>query len=117
MERTNSDRVNTVNARPRGRRWALAFAAVIVIGASLLARGVVSGEAEAQPPAAAPGATHRVATADAQLPAGGPPHDVMAIVNGKDVSRATLVQACVERHGRRSPGEPRQQAADPAPLP
>ncbi len=28
-----------------------------------------------------------------------PQHDVMAIVNGKDISRAQLAHACVERHG------------------
>ena len=29
----------------------------------------------------------------------GPQHDVMAIVNGKDISRKQLATACVERHG------------------
>ncbi|TWT88571.1 Foldase protein PrsA precursor [Pseudobythopirellula maris] len=33
----------------------------------------------------------------ADVPA--PQHDVMAIVNGQDISRPTLVEACVERHG------------------
>ncbi|MEO0530917.1 MAG: peptidyl-prolyl cis-trans isomerase [Planctomycetota bacterium] len=105
MARKDADQSKpTSNARvnPRGgqRRWALAFAAVIVIGASLIARGIVGGnEAEAQSPRQVAQASHRAPVADANLPEGGPPHDVMAIVNGKDISRQALVQACVERHG------------------
>lgn len=103
MARKDADRRNqpaTPAPRVGQRRWALAVAAAIVLGASLLARGIVGGDtAEARSPRAAAGATHRAPVADANLPQGGPPHDVMAIVNGKDISRQTLVQACVERHG------------------
>ncbi|MEQ8847148.1 peptidylprolyl isomerase [Botrimarina sp.] len=81
-------------------RWPLVVTAGVVLGAALVARGVVTGEAEAQAPRAAQPATSNPAPAPlADLPEGGPPHDVMAIVNGKDISRQTLVQACVERHG------------------
>ncbi len=51
--------------------------------------------------AAAPGAAPaKPASPDGevQLPSD-PPHDVMAIVNGKDISRRDLVDACVRRHG------------------
>lgn len=82
------------------RRWPLLASAAVVLGAALLVRGAGSNEAQAKPPRAAqPGQSHRVETVAADLPEGGPPHDVMAIVNGKDISRQTLVQACVERHG------------------
>lgn len=36
------------------------------------------------------------ATSASQLP-----HDVMAIVNGKDISRKDLAQACIQRHGEK----------------
>ncbi len=96
-----SDRTKQTAAPGVGqRRWVLVAAAAIVIGASLFARGIVGGaEAEAQSPQATRGASHRVQPASANLPKGGPQHDVMAIVNGADISRQTLVQASVERHG------------------
>lgn len=98
--RRQSDRNNkTKTPGVAQRRWVLIIAASLVIGASLFARGIVGGgEAEAQAPRAAKRASHRVPVA-ADLPAGGPKHDVMAIVNGADISRQTLVKACVERHG------------------
>lgn len=95
MARKDADRKP---AMPQ-RRWTLLVAGVVVIVASLLARGVVTGEAEARSPRQPAKASHQVQTASADLPEGGPPHDVMAIVNGADISRATLVQGCVERHG------------------
>lgn len=96
---TQSDSVPSQPTAPR-RRWTLLLAGAIVVIASLLARGIVGGdEAQAQRQAPAEGQSHRVETAMADLPEGGPPHDVMAIVNGVDISRQTLVQACVERHG------------------
>lgn len=84
------------------RRWALAAAAAVVIVASLFARGIVGdseAEAQTQVRQSQKNASHQVTPARADLPAGGPKHDVMAIVNGADISRQTLVQACVERHG------------------
>ncbi|TWU00551.1 Foldase protein PrsA 2 precursor [Botrimarina colliarenosi] len=104
MARKDAARPNarkTPTPQPAQRRWALAVAVAIVIGASLLARGVMGpGAAEARSPRAeATQASHQAPTVAANLPAGGPPHDVMAIVNGKDISRQALVQACVERHG------------------
>jgi hypothetical protein len=39
--------------------------------------------------------------ADAPLPRiGRPQHDVMALVNGKDISRPMLIDACVKRYGK-----------------
>lgn len=93
------DHADPLSTTPR-RRWPLLVAGAIVLIASLLARGIIGAdEAQAQGRAPAEGQSHQVATAMADLPAGGPPHDVMAIVNGVDISRQTLVQACVERHG------------------
>lgn len=103
MARKDADRRNapTPSAAPTRRRWPLVVAATLVIGASLLARGVVgANEAEAQSPEQSVAQTSHQAPAAADLPAGGPPHDVMAIVNGKDINRQVLVQACVERHGK-----------------
>ena len=104
MARTDAARSRQTNRKPQPavgqRRWLLAAAAAIVIIASLFARGIVGGgEAEAQAQQPAAGESHQAPPSRGDLPAGGPPHDVMAIVNGKDISRATLVQACVERHG------------------
>lgn len=102
MARKDADRQTPAKAAtPSRRRWPLVVAATLVIGASLLARGVVgAGEAEAKAPQpTAVQASHQAPAKAADLPAGGPPHDVMAIVNGKDISRQVLVQACVERHG------------------
>lgn len=110
MARKEAARRNsrTTPPQPPRRRWPLVLAAALVIGASLLARGLVgAGEAEAQVPRQASSAPHQGATQAshqaptraANLPQGGPPHDVMAIVNGKDISRQVLVQACVERYG------------------
>ncbi|MEN0110974.1 MAG: SurA N-terminal domain-containing protein, partial [Planctomycetota bacterium] len=82
------------------RRWYLAGAATLVVVASLVARGAIGGgEAHGRSPDAGSvsGGSHRPPPAD--LPAGGPKHDVMAIVNGRDISRQTLAQACVERYG------------------
>jgi parvulin-like peptidyl-prolyl isomerase len=103
MDRKDADRQTPAksNATTVRRRWPLVVAATVVIGASLLARGVVgANEAEAQSPGQGAVQTSHQAPAAADLPAGGPPHDVMAIVNGKDISRQALVQACVERHGK-----------------
>jgi len=55
-----------------------------------------------RPASAAPAAANASQPADGQapLPQVGPPqHDVMAIVNGKDVSRRALIDACIVRHG------------------
>ena len=103
MARKDADRQTSAkpNAPKTRRRWPLVVAATLVIGVSLLARGVVgAGEAEAQSPRQSVSPTSHQAPLASDLPAGGPPHDVMAIVNGKDISRQTLVQACVERHGK-----------------
>ena len=98
MRKDAKPRNNRPNRAPGNgqRAMVLTAAAATVLVASLLARGVVGREAVAH----APGASHEAPQA-ADLPAGGPPHDVMAIVNGKDISRQTLVQSCVERHGER----------------
>lgn len=103
MARKDAERRNARTSPPnRGqRRWPLLVIAAVVIAASLAARGLVGGgEAEAQSPGqAAAGASHQAPAQAANLPKGGPEHDVMAIVNGADISRKTLVEACVERHG------------------
>ena len=93
--------VAQTHTMPR-RRWMLLAAICLVIVASLVARGMIgTSTAEAQATNSKPSAgnSHRAAPVDPNLPKGGPEHDVMAIVNGQDISRKALAQACVERHG------------------
>ena len=100
MARKEAERPTSLDQSSPSRRWVLISAAAIVLLASLVARGLVSNEAGAQQPSnqrAARGVSHRVKPADPNQ--AGPQHDVMAIVNGKDISRPALAQACVERHG------------------
>jgi len=76
--------------------WIIAAAVILVISLKFRqAEGTQSAKA------AAPTATAAAsAQADGNLPRSEPPqHDVMAIVNGKDISRVDLTKACVERHG------------------
>ncbi|MCC6494288.1 MAG: peptidylprolyl isomerase [Pirellulales bacterium] len=74
--------------------------ACAVLAAAVLIR-LTQGDvpaAAASPQAARPAAT--VAEDGKELPRPGrPQHDVMALVNGKDISRRDLVAACVERYG------------------
>ena len=102
MTRKDADRSDRQTlTRPR-RRWMLLLAATLVVVASLVARGIIGDStAEAKPAdvSTQSGASHQVAPVDPNLPTGGPNHDVMAIVNGQDISRKTLAQACVERYG------------------
>ena len=80
---------------PRSRRWAMLIAAIVVIGGAIAVRGFTGGEADAKSPR--PAAAKR--QGDKPLRPAEPQHDVMAIVNGQDISRTALAQACVERFG------------------
>jgi parvulin-like peptidyl-prolyl isomerase len=79
----------------------------LAIATAVLAVAILFRLQEGTPPARAEGApapgTAMPAGAsgeDAPLPrVGRPQHDVMAIVNGKDISRPALVEACVRRYG------------------
>ncbi|QDU90715.1 Foldase protein PrsA 2 precursor [Pirellulimonas nuda] len=85
----------SVNHGPN--RWALAaiFTAVVL---SLIAFRRLAGDAQAE--AQTPTTRQQAADSQRALPRPGhPQHDVMAIVNGQDISRQALAQACVERHG------------------
>jgi parvulin-like peptidyl-prolyl isomerase len=56
---------------------------------------------EGDRPAAAATPAAKVAEEDKPLPrVGRPQHDVMALVNGKDISRTQLIDACVQRFGK-----------------
>lgn len=74
-------------------------AAIIVLAIAILFRMFegprhVSAAAPAAPPTAG-------ADGEGELPSVGlPQHDVMAIVNGQDISRKALADACVKRHGQ-----------------
>jgi parvulin-like peptidyl-prolyl isomerase len=96
------------------RRIALIASGLAVIGLAVVLRYVTgSSTAEAQipnpfrgkegsQPAAAQQGVNKVATqqAGAQMPRRErPKHDVMAVVNGQDISRAALASACVDRYG------------------
>lgn len=75
------------------RRFWLIGSALLVVGAIIAAR-LIAGDSVAE---AAPGESHRTAVVDA--PKQAPEREVMALVNGQDIRRADLIQACVERHG------------------
>ena len=78
------------------RRWIIgSVGAAAVIAATIVARSYMNdSSAVAQAPAGKPPAEGQLASP------GRPTHDVMAIVNGQDISRQRLAQACVERHGK-----------------
>ena len=76
--------------------WMLASAAAVV-GVALACRQFGgTAEAEARAPAKQDA---NVQPASATKPYTPPEHDVMAIVNGEDISRKDLEEACVERFG------------------
>ncbi len=79
--------------------WIIAAAVILVV--CLKFRQIEGGQsakaADADPLSTA---TAETAQADDNVPRPeSPQHDVMAIVNGKDISRVALTTACVERHG------------------
>lgn len=79
----------------RSRRLVMAVITTAVIGGAIAVKAFTTPTAEAQGP------TRQVAQSEPERPlrAPKPQHDVMAIVNGQDVSRPALAQACVERFG------------------
>ncbi len=82
---------------PTSRRWAMLLSAVLVIGGAIAVRSFIGGGAEAVAATGPAIASSKEPSAPAKLVA--PEHDVMAIVNGQDISRPALAQACVERFG------------------
>lgn len=88
---------NAFSPRPinRLRRYLIGSAgAVAVFAATIVVRSYMSDSAAvAQAPAGKPAAEGQPTRP------GKPTHDVMAIVNGQDISRQMLAEACVERHG------------------
>jgi parvulin-like peptidyl-prolyl isomerase len=77
---------------PRRRAMALTLLAVIAIGLVIrLSQGTPTAQAQA-PTNTAPVSSKPTKPAAAT-------HDVMAIVNGQDISRPALAEACVERFG------------------
>lgn len=81
------------------RRWIWMLASMAAVVAVALVGRQLVGTADAT--AASPAATNTgVQQASATQPAYQPPeHDVMAIVNGEDINRRQLEQACAERFG------------------
>src|SRR5262245_47909284 len=75
----------------------------MAIGLAILAAAVLIRLQQGDRPAHAAEASAAPAAAandEAPLPRPGrPQHDVMAIVNGKDISRKDLTDACVRRYG------------------
>ncbi|HEX6963645.1 MAG TPA: peptidylprolyl isomerase [Lacipirellula sp.] len=71
--------------------------ASVVLAVAILIR-LTEGDRPAN--AAAPTPAQKTAENDQALPrVGRPQHDVMALVNGKDISRKQLIDACIERFG------------------
>lgn len=78
--------------------WIIA-AAVILVACLKFRTNEGTQSAKAAGPSSAT-KTAQSAQADGNVPRPEPPkHDVMAIVNGKDISRVDLTNACVQRHG------------------
>ncbi|WP_442482385.1 peptidylprolyl isomerase [Aeoliella sp. SH292] len=79
------------------RRWVwMVASAFVVLGVAFASRQFGStAEADANPPVTDPD----VRQASAKQAYKEPEHDVMAIVNGEDINRRQLEQACAERFG------------------
>ncbi|MEM8864794.1 MAG: peptidylprolyl isomerase, partial [Planctomycetota bacterium] len=101
-------RVAGSETSPRtSRRWLLGSIAILAITVCAAVKSVgTAPEANAQSPANQAAASQPVRQASAQSPAEQPipeyqppQHDVMAIVNGQDINRQQLAQACIERFG------------------
>jgi len=74
--------------------------ATVVLGAALLVRWTQGdAPASAAAPAQATVAAQKVDESQPLPRPGRPTHNVMALVNGKDISREALVEACVQRFG------------------
>lgn len=87
----------TGSTKPWKRRagWLVGAVAVLAIASSFR-----SAEGPREAAAQAPATTTAANSPDAPLPSvGRPEHDVMAIVNGQDISRQKLADACVSRYG------------------
>lgn len=95
--RSHNQASATSDSNSRRVLW-MAVSASVVLGVALVCRQFVgSSEAVAQTTAKA---DSHVRPASATQPAYKPPqHDVMAIVNGQDISRKQLADACAERFG------------------
>ncbi len=97
---TRSNRSQATVATPTSsRRWiGMIAGATVVLGIALICRHFgTTSEAGAQLPARQdPQVKPAAATKGSYTP---PQHDVMAIVNGEDVSRKDLERACAERFG------------------
>ena len=77
--------------------WIIAAAVILV---ACLKFRQVDGTQSAKAAPSVVTTTAQTASADGALPkVGKPEHDVMAIVNGKDISRVDLTNACVQRYG------------------
>ncbi|MGL4512537.1 MAG: peptidylprolyl isomerase [Lacipirellulaceae bacterium] len=95
--RSPNDRTN---AQPPSKAfpWRGIGATLALIAVCVVIRGAIGSSAQAGDAsvAAADNASHKAPESPRAV---GPNHDVMAIVNGQDISRTALAQACVERHG------------------
>lgn len=104
MEATREDEATRKNTeagatspRSKSRLLLLGIAVAVAGGAVALKSFIGTPTAEAQQPRT--DRQVRPASAEAVPQPVAPEHDVMAIVNGQDINRQTLAQACVERFG------------------
>jgi parvulin-like peptidyl-prolyl isomerase len=104
---TSFDASRTDCRSPWKRHWKRSLSwllvAVAILGVSILIRTgqgdrpatAARGQAEDSP------SPSKASQATTSLPrVGHPQHDVMALVNGRDISRRDLIDACVRRHGK-----------------
>ncbi len=79
--------------------WIIAAAVILVV---CLKFRQTEGTQSAKAAPSSVTTTAQSASADGNLPkVAKPQHDVMALVNGKDISRVDLTNACVQRHGEK----------------
>jgi parvulin-like peptidyl-prolyl isomerase len=96
-EAAGAPRAKTTPSTTPAPRWRAIVTTLGLIAACVAIRGAIGSSAEAGgSDTNHAGASHHAPDA---RPSVGPTHDVMAIVNGQDINRPTLAQACVERHG------------------
>lgn len=94
--RKSTENNSPVHQNPRRWTWMIASMAVVLTAVLVGRQFMGAAEAEAQ---TAPKADANVKPASATKPYKPPQHDVMAIVNGADISRRDLERACAERYG------------------
>ncbi len=91
------------NTPPRRQQWkqqlGWLFAAGAIVTICVMFRSTIEGEREVRAQTSIAAQQKTGVTNESLPPVEEPKHDVMAIVNGKDISRRDLIDACMHRYG------------------